>query len=236
MTQNLSTVIAIDGPSASGKSSVSQMVADALDYLHVDTGSMYRALTWKVLEDGINPKDANAVIQLLNRLDYKCDFIKNQRGSLSLRNLIDGKDLGSELRSPVVEENVSSVSAIPEVRSFLVQKQRELSQKGELVVEGRDIGTVVFPETPYKFFLEADPEVRARRRAKDQIALGTTEVKVGSVGKAINERDRKDSTRTVAPLKIAEDAIRIDTSDHTVEHTADIILKLIRSKHLELQR
>ena len=226
-----STIIAIDGPSASGKSTVSKRVADVLGYLHADTGSMYRAFTWKVLEAKMDPSDSSAVIALMERIRYECDFIETSGGPRQLRNRLDGVDPGQAIRTPLVEKYVSTLAAIPQVRDWLVQKQRKLADLGDLVIEGRDIGTVVFPETPFKFYLDADPKIRARRRAVDQNSLGVkTEVK--TVGQAIAERDQKDRSRSVAPLKVAADAIWIDTSEHDVETTADIVLKHIRSKHL----
>jgi cytidylate kinase len=224
------TIIAIDGPSASGKSSVSKQIANVLGYHHADTGSMYRIFTWKVLQEGISPTDSAAVITLMKRVRYQCDFEETPDGLCRLRNRIDDIDPGNAIRTPEVEKHVSAVAAIPEVRDWLVQKQRDLAKLGDLVIEGRDIGTVVFPETEFKFYFDASPEVRARRRAADQKALGS-QVQVKNVGDAMTERDRQDSTRSVAPLKVADDAIRIDTSDHTVQDTADVVLKYIRSKH-----
>lgn len=228
-----SIIIAIDGPSASGKSSVSKLVAEALSYFHVDTGSMYRAFTWKVLEEKIDPKSTQEIINLISQFEFRCEFIPNENGLFRLQNLINGKDPGNAIRTPVIEQHVSVISAIPEIRQWLVQKQRDLAKKGDIVAEGRDIGTVVFPDSPFKFYLDASPEVRARRRAKDQKALGA-ETKIELVGQAMAQRDQRDSTRTVAPLKIAADAIQIDTSHHTPQDTADVILKHIRSKHIAM--
>ena len=224
-------VIAIDGPSASGKSSVARLVAEALGFLHVDTGSMYRTLTWKILKEGCDIGDTSKILHLIKGLCYECDFIESERGPPQLRNRMDGVDPGSAIRTSQVEEFVSKIAAIPQVRQWLVQKQRELTRFGNLVVEGRDIGTVVFPETPFKFYLDADPQVRAQRRATDQITAGV-KPPVKIVGQAIAERDRRDSTRTVAPLKTADDATRIDTSAYQAQDVADLILKYIRSKYL----
>ncbi|MBI4027342.1 MAG: (d)CMP kinase [Verrucomicrobia bacterium] len=224
-------VIAIDGPSASGKSTVSRLVAEALNFYHVDTGSMYRAFTWKVLKEATDARCSAAVLDLMRRVQYECDFVAGDDGPTRLRNRLDGEDPGADLRSPRVEESVSVVAAIPQVREWLVEKQRQLARLGDLVVEGRDIGTVVFPDTPYKFYLDADPDVRARRRAADQAVAGGR-AEIGEVGQAIAERDRMDSTRSVAPLKIAEDAVRLDTSTQDARHVADVVLKHIRSRHL----
>ncbi len=226
-------VIAIDGPSASGKSSVSRLVAEALNFRHVDTGSMYRAFTWKVLESGIDPKNRQQVMDLIRKVRLECDFIENEQGGLRLRTRLDGTDPGAVLRSPKIEAHVSQIAAIPEVREWLVQRQRDLAAQGDLVMEGRDIGTIVFPETIFKFYLDANPKIRAQRRARDQNEAGFAKaVQVESVESAIAERDHKDSTRMVSPLKVADDAIRIDTSLHTPQDTADIVLKHIRSHYL----
>lgn len=225
-------IIAIDGPSASGKSTVSRMVADSLGYCHVDTGSMYRAFTWKVLQEKVDPHDLSAVLDLMKKTRYECDFVEDSAGPLRLRNRLDGMDPGSAIRAPQVETAVSAIAAIPQVREWLVGKQRELAGFGDLVMEGRDIGTVVFPKTPHKFYLDADPGVRAQRRANELDSKPQTPV----VGRAMEERDRLDSTRAVAPLKVAEDALRIDTSNMDAQGVVDLILKQLRSRHLEGER
>jgi len=229
-----SVIIAVDGPSASGKSTVARLVADALGYLHVDTGSMYRAFTWKVLQEGVDPHDAAAVLDLMQHVHYECDFVDDPAGPSRLRNRFDGADPGPVIRGPNVESVVSVIAAMPEVRTWLVQTQRGLARFGNLVIEGRDIGTVVFPETPHKFYLDADPEVRACRRAVDLADLSplASHPEPQKVGQAMAERDRQDSTRTVAPLKVAEDAMRIDTSAHIAQDVADLVLKQIRSRYL----
>lgn len=230
-------IVAIDGTSASGKSTVSRLVARALGFLHVDTGSMYRAYTWKVLQAGIDPHDAAAVAALRDHFRYDCDFVEDAPGPRRLRNRLDGEDPGLAIRKSEVEQAVSAVSANPDVRTFLVAKQRDLVRFGNLVVEGRDIGTVVFPETPHKFYLDADASVRAQRRSTDPSQLAANAAKGGAasapvqdVGKAIAERDRLDSSRKVAPLKMAGDAVYIDTTPYDAQGVADLILKRIREK------
>ena len=224
-----SIVIAIDGPSASGKSTVSRLVAEALNFFHADTGSMYRSLTWKVLEKGLDPRDTRLVLELLKHLQYHCDFVEQEKGPPRLRNRLDGVDPGPAIRTPRVEEQVSVIAAIPQVRQWMVRKQRQLAFFGNLVMEGRDIGTVVFPDTPFKFYLDAAPEVRARRRAIDQGVSGVwPELK--EVGQAMAKRDQHDSTRAVAPLKVAKDAARIDTSTCDARGVADLVLKSVRVK------
>jgi cytidylate kinase len=233
-----SVVIAIDGTSACGKSTVSRIVARELGYYHVDTGSMYRAYAWKVLKEGIDPTNTAAVVALRDRLKYDCDFVEDEKGTRCLRNRLDGEDPGVAIRKAEVEKAVSPVSAIPEVRTFLVDKQRSLARNGNLVMEGRDIGTVVFPDTPFKFYLDADPSVRAQRRLADPSRLAADArssephpSQVREIGNAIVERDRLDSSRAVAPLKMAEDAVHIDTSAYNAQEVAELVLKHIRKRN-----
>jgi cytidylate kinase len=225
------TVIAIDGPSASGKSSTSRAVADALGYNYADTGSMYRAFAWKVHQEKIDPSDEAAVLSLVKRMRYECDFVDNPNGPRSLRSRLDGVDPGKAIREPEIEHYASLIATISGVRSWLVEKQRQLAVLGDLVIEGRDIGTVVFPNTPFKFFLDADRDIRAKRRTADHTAIGV-QSQVSQVSDAMADRDKRDSTRLAAPLKPAPDAFRIDTTNHTIQDTVDLILKHIRSKHV----
>ena len=228
-------VIAIDGPSASGKSTVSRLVAESLGFLHVDTGAMYRAVTWKMLDDGVDPSDSPAAVRRLATLRMELNFPPAEAGPVALRIRLDGMDPGREIRSPRVERAVSAIAAIPEIRTWCVARQRELASRGDLVMEGRDIGTVVFPETPYKFFLDASPEVRARRRAAERNTAGESAV-VDSVARDMSERDRLDSNRKVAPLRVAEDALRMDTSNLDARGVADLVIRHLRSRHLQATR
>ena len=174
--------IAIDGPAASGKSTVAKLIADRLGYTFINTGAMYRAVTWYMLEQGINPADTAAVLESLPAVPLS--FGKD--GSQSV--VLCGQHvLGEELTSQQVNDHVSTIAAIPEVRALLVERQREYNRREPVVMEGRDIGTVVFPDTPFKYFVTASEEVRAARRA----AEGLTD--------SIAERDRKDSSRATAP-------------------------------------
>lgn len=208
--------IAIDGPAASGKSTVAKLIARELGYTFINTGAMYRAVTWYVLQQGVDPADTAAVEALLG--DIPLSFGKD--GAVSTV-MCRGQVLGEELTEQAVNERVSAVAAIPAVRALLVRKQREYNAAEPVVMEGRDIGTVVFPNTPFKYFVTASEEVRAARRA----AQGITD--------SIAERDRKDSSRACAPLTKAEDATLVDTSDMNIEQvvafiTADIRAKLAR--------
>lgn len=216
------TVVAVDGPAASGKSTVSQAVARLLGFNYVDSGAMYRAVTWKALEEGIDVEDTIAVIGMMHKIKITFEM-ENARA----RMLIDGVDPGEAIRAPRVTEKVSAVAAIPEVRQILVQHQRSLAKFGNLVMEGRDIGSVVFPDTPYKYYLDANPEVRARRRQRDLEAMKIPASQEG-VAHSILVRDKKDSGRSASPLQIALGAIVIENSDLSVEETALVIVDHMR--------
>ncbi len=205
--------IAIDGPAASGKSTVAKLIARELGYTFINTGAMYRAVTWYVLRKGVNPVHPADVVALLPGIPLA--FGKN--GSVSTV-MCEGRVLGSELTENTTNDYVSVVAAIPEVRALLVQKQREYNRDEPVVMEGRDIGTVVFPDTPFKYFVTASEEVRAARRA----AQGITD--------SIAERDRRDSGRACAPLTQAADATLVDTSDMSIEQVVERIVTDIRSK------
>ncbi len=205
--------IAIDGPAASGKSTVAKLIAKELGYTFINTGAMYRAVAWYCLQQGVNPSDAEAVNALLPGIPLS--FGKEESHSVVL---CDGRVLSSELTEKSTNDNVSIVAAIPEVRALLVQKQREYNETEAVVMEGRDIGTVVFPHTPFKYFVTASEEVRAARRAKE----GITD--------SIAERDRKDSQRACAPLTQAPDAMLVDTSDMSIEEVVAFIVADIRAR------
>lgn len=217
-------IIAIDGPSGSGKSTTARETARRMGFIHVDTGGMYRVVTWAVLKRGIKPDDESAVAAILPSIKFE-GRVKD--GSVDW--WVDGYHPEKEIRSPEVTTAVSPVSAMRSVREWCVARQRETAKLGNLVMEGRDIGTVVFPGTPYKFFLNASAEVRARRRQRDLAALDFKQ-SVDQVAQSILERDRKDSSRAHSPLRKADDAVEIDTSDQTVERTAAIIVADVRAR------
>jgi cytidylate kinase len=212
------TVVAVDGPSASGKSTVSRSAAKMLGFNYVDSGAMYRAVTWKALELGIDVNDTMAVIAMMHTI--KISFEMKDRAA---HMLIDDVYPGAKLREPRVAENVSIIAAIPEVRHILVQHQRSLIKFGSLVMEGRDIGSVVFPDTPYKFYLEAKPEVRTMRRKRDFEAM-KIETSADAVAQNLQKRDKIDSGRSTSPLQIALGATVIENSDLTVDETAKVIV------------
>jgi cytidylate kinase len=215
--------VAIDGPSASGKSTVSKLVALKLAYTYVDSGSLYRGMTWKALREGVDVTQPEQVIEVMNRMDLQF-YVENRVVAFT----IDGEDPGQQIRSEPVRESVSDVAAIPEVRVFMVDRLRSMVRFGNIVMEGRDIGTVVFPDTPFKFYLDADPEERARRRW-EELARTEGEGDVKKVLHSLKRRDQKDSTRKTAPLQIALGARVINTTQMSIEQVVDLIEDVVRA-------
>jgi len=209
--------IAIDGPAASGKSTLARILAQRLGLVMVNSGAMYRAVTWKALKDGVDPNNPDAVVALLNRIELACGD-----DGIASTIAVDGVDPGVELRSEAVNANVSAVSAVPAVRDALVALQRGYLARTSVVMEGRDIGSVVFPDTPYKIYVDADEEVRSARRR----AAGETD--------AVSVRDAADSGRATAPLMIAEGAVILDTSHHTIESGVDAAIDILKQQGLKL--
>lgn len=207
--------IAIDGPAASGKSTLARHLANRLGLIMVNTGAMYRAVTWKALEEGLDPEDRRAIAAMLERVNIRC----GQAGRFSTI-VIDGVHPGEELRSKGVNASVSTIAAIPEVRLKLIELQRHYLKHSNVVMEGRDIGSVVFPDTPYKIFVTADEEVRASRRRND------------GEDDSISRRDAEDSRREFAPLKIPKGAAVLDNSHHTIESGVEAALDILRQQGL----
>ncbi len=210
-------VIAIDGPAASGKSSVSRLLARKLGCLDVNSGSFYRAATWAVLDAALPLTDESAISSFIAAMDIQCTL---QEGHTVL--LLNGRDPDAHLRDAAVNKNVSRISSYPDVRRVLTNLLRSLGQRDSLVMEGRDIGSVVFPETPYKFYIDASEEVRAARR----YAQGETD--------SIARRDAQDSSRKAAPLIISEDAHVIDSSHLTLEGVVSEIIGRLKMKGLNV--
>jgi len=208
-------VIAIDGPAASGKSSVARLLARKLGYVYVNTGAMYRAVTWWAVTKEVPVNDPVRIQQLLHFTNLECGLAN---GESTLR--LDGIDPTPHLVDESVNSNVSAVASVPEVRRILVERQRAYADHHPVVMEGRDIGSVVFPETPYKFYVDASPEVRARRRASQ----GLTD--------SVTARDKFDSSRRTSPLIIAEDAHVIDSSNLTVDGVVGEIIGRLKLKGL----
>jgi len=223
MTQPV-TVVAVDGPAASGKSTVSRALAKKLGFIYVDSGAMYRAVTWKALELGIDVTNTIAVIGMMHTIKINFEIVDE-----SAHMLIDGVYPGDAIRVPRVTEKVSIIAAIPEVRQILVQHQRSLTRFGNLVMEGRDIGSVVFPDTQHKFYLEASAEVRAKRRARDLEAMRIQASQEG-VKESLTRRDKLDSGRSTSPLQIALGATVIENSGMSIEENAQVIYDHIQ-KH-----
>jgi cytidylate kinase len=211
-------VIAIDGPAASGKSTTARLVAERLGYLHVDTGAMYRAVALKVLERGIDASDTDSIEDLI---ESTAVTVKQVDGTLHA--FLDGVDVTDKIRSPEVARAASSVSVIPKVREAMVKEQRRLGKDGGIVLEGRDIGTVVFPEADLKIYLTAALNVRAQRRQKELNEQGVA-FTLDAIEKEIVERDRKDTTRNASPLTKPPGAIEIDTSNMTIEEQVNIVV------------
>jgi cytidylate kinase len=215
-------VIAIDGPAGSGKSTTARLVADRLGLLHIDTGAMYRAVTVKVLERGVSPEDAAAISKLMDSTDVEL----RKSGSL-LRVYLDGVDVTERIRDSDVTRSVSAVSRIRKVREAMVLRQRVLSERQGGVLEGRDIGTVVFPNADLKIFLVASLDERAKRR-QDELRKRGTETTLETLKGDIVLRDSLDSTREESPLKRAQDAIELDTSGLTIEEQVDFVVRKAR--------
>jgi cytidylate kinase len=213
-------IIAIDGPSGAGKGTVARAVAAALGYRHVDSGAMYRAVGWRAVRDGVPLDQEDAIAGLAARSAIEVT---------SARVTIDGEDVTRAIRTPEIDRAAAAVARLPSVRSVLVARQRDLGAGGAIVMEGRDIGTVVFPGADVKIYLDAAPEERARRRANDPSHSGVPAA-VADVATLLTERDEIDRTRTASPLYAATDAEVIDTTDKPVEEVVREVLKVVRSK------
>ena len=213
-------VIAIDGPAGSGKSTTAKNVAEKLGFIHINTGAMYRGIALKCIQEDVNMEDAAQLNHLLTHTKF--EFAAEGESAL----LMDGVDISAEITSVEVTDFVSQVSAISEVREKLVQYQRKMAEGLNVVLEGRDIGTVVFPNADHKFFLVADIHERARRRKKEMEAKGEV-VSLEELTAEMLERDRKDSTRKHSPLKKAEDAVEIDTTGISIEEQVNRIVEIV---------
>ncbi len=222
-----SMVVAIDGPSASGKSTVSREAAQRLAFVYVDSGALYRGMTWKAVRENVDVRDAQKVIVLMQNSAWKF-FMED----LVVRFTIDDEDPTDQLRSEPVRERVANIAVIPEVRTFMVDRLRETRSFGNLVMEGRDIGSVVFPDATFKFYLDADPEERARRRYKE-IAEKEGGVDVNKVLDSLSRRDTIDSTRKVAPLQIPLGATVINTTEMSID---DVVTRIVDEVSSHIQR
>ena len=212
-------IIAIDGPAGSGKSTIAKLIAEDLELVYLDTGAMYRLVTLKALKDGILG-NLDKIIKMLDNLNI--DIKENGF-------YLDDIDVSEEIRKPIVSENVSDIAAIREVREKMVDLQRKFSESKNVILDGRDIGTVVFPNADVKIFLVADAKERANRRYKELVAKGEN-VRIEEIYENILKRDEIDSTRKESPLKKADNAIEVDTTSKNIEEVKNEILNIVRKK------
>lgn len=215
--------VAIDGPSGAGKSTLARQAAQALGFLYVDTGAIYRTVALACSRNGISPENPEQVAALLPNLhidlDYGADGVQ--------RMLLDGEDVSDQIRTPEISMLTSAVSALPEVRAFLLEKQRELARTRNVIMDGRDIGTVVLPQATVKIYLTADAEARAQRRCAELREKGM-DVSFDEVLRDVRERDENDSNRKVSPLRRADDARLVDTTLLDLEQSLEVLISVIR--------
>ena len=216
--------VAIDGPAGAGKSTIARAAAKALGFIYVDTGALYRAVGLYALRAGIKPGDAAAVGAALENIKVELSFINGEQSVL-----LNGEDVSSQIRTPEASMAASDVSAIPAVRAFLFDLQRDIAKKNNCIMDGRDIGTVVLPHAQIKIFLTASPEIRAKRRYDELIAKGET-VEFKDVLEDLIKRDYNDSHREVAPLKPAEDGVILDTSGLSLEEAIESAIRIIKER------
>ncbi|MBR3438508.1 MAG: (d)CMP kinase [Clostridia bacterium] len=216
--------VAVDGPAGAGKSSVSRLAAKALGFVYVDTGALYRAVGVNALRKNVDTRDKQAVAATLG--DVKVDLVFEDGEQ---KVLLNGEDVSKEIRTPPASMAASDVSAVPEVRAFLFDLQRDIAKRTSCIMDGRDIGTVVLPDAQVKIFLTASPEERAKRRCLELEQKGTPQ-KYEDVLAEINERDYNDSHREIAPLKPAEDSVLVDTTTLTIEEAVASIINTVKEK------
>ena len=216
--------VAIDGPGGAGKSTAAKAVAKKLDILYVDTGALYRTIGLYVRSKNVDPKDAEGVSALLPEIDLE---VKYENGAQHV--YLNGVDHGDAIRTPEMSMYASLVSAIPAVRAFLLEAQKEIARKNSVIMDGRDIGTVILPNADVKIFMTASAECRAKRRYDELIARGQ-DVKYEDVLAEMNQRDGQDSSRAIAPTKAADDAILFDNSEFTFDESVEKIIEIIKEK------
>jgi cytidylate kinase len=211
-------IVAIDGPSGAGKGTVAREIARRLDYRHLDTGAMYRAVAWKAVAEGLALEDETAVAELAERAALEV-------GPSSVS--IDGHDVTRAIRTPEIDRAAAAAARLPKVRTALVERQRRLGEGGGIVIEGRDIGSVVFPNADVKIYLDASPEERARRRAADPAHGVSRAAAAADVATEMAARDQSDRTRSTSPLTIPKDAIEVDTTALSIEQTVEEVLAIV---------
>lgn len=228
-------VVAIDGPAGTGKSSATKRLAEALGFVHVDTGALYRAIALQCIEKGWIPEDGPAAADLASKAtelsrSIHLEFRRAPKKNPANRILANGKDVTDKIRTPQVSMAASQISAFPGVRASLLGLQRRLGAVGKSILEGRDIGTVIFPDADVKFFLTASVEERAKRRLAELEATGTDAPSFEEIKNQIAQRDHQDSTRATAPLKRAPDAIDIDTTSLTLDQVVDLMVAKVKER------
>jgi len=215
----MANVIAIDGPSGAGKSSVSKIVGSRLGYLHVDSGALYRIMTWQCLENGVDTSDPAAIAAFAQKVEIEC---RPEGGAIAY--YVKGEAPGNRIRMPEINAHASKVATVKEVRDRITALLRGMTEHGNLVIEGRDITTAVFPDSPARFYLTASAEARAARRQKEEVDKGIANQTAEAVKASLLARDQMDSTRKYAPLKKADGAVEIDSSDLTLEQVVQTVL------------
>ena len=218
----MANVIAIDGPSGAGKSSVSKIVGEKLGYLHVDSGALYRIMTWQCLEQGVDTGDPAAIATFAGRVEIECRPVAGR-----IAYYVNGEEPGNRIRTPEINAHASKVATVKEVRDRITALLRGMTEHGNLVVEGRDITTAVFPDSPARFYLTASAEARARRRQKEEVEKGIANQSAEDVKKSLLARDAIDSTRKYAPLKKADGALEIDSSDLTLDQVVETVMNAL---------
>lgn len=215
-------VIAIDGPSGAGKSSVSRIVGKKTGFLHVDSGALYRIITWQCLDNGVNTDDPEAIAAFSEKVEIEC---RPENGRIAY--YVKGEEPGERIRTPDINANASKVAREKPVRDYVTALLRGMVKYGNLVVEGRDITTAVFPDSPARFYLTASAEARARRRQKEEVDKGIANQSTEAVKASLLARDAIDSTRKYAPLKKADGAIEIDSSDLTLDQVVELVMNAL---------
>ena len=218
----MANVIAVDGPSGAGKSSVSRIVGEKLGYLHVDSGALYRIMTWQCLEEKVDTSDPAAIAAFAANVAIEC---RPEDGRIAY--YVKGEQPGNRIRTPEINAHASQVATVKEVRDRITALLRDMTRYGNLVVEGRDITTAVFPDSPARFYLTASAEARARRRQKEEVEKGIANQSAEDVKKSRLARGAIDSTRKYAPLKKADGALEIDSSDMTLEQVVETVMNAL---------